>query len=169
MPLDTPTPAHERLVEDLLAWEAPRPVGDPALADRLRQALDDGLAPLVDRVPAGERLFLSKSRVQALVCDGRYLDQRESPFTWSPQLAGGKLAHRAIELDQGAGREVSPDRVVAHAWQEMATEVGSLAQASRMERHGVDERLERDAGIDVVRQAYLTLSGEDRLAQVDLA
>lgn len=123
-----PTPAHQRLVEDLLAWDAPRPLGDPGLADRLRDALEAGLAPLVDRVPAGERLFLSKSRVQALVCDGRYLDQQESPFTWSPQLAGGKLAHRAIELDQAAGREVPPDQVVAHAWQERATEVGSLAQ-----------------------------------------
>lgn len=126
MPLELPTPAHERLVCDLLGWDDARPVGDPELRDRLHADLESGLAPLAERIPAGQRLFLSKSRVTSLVCDGRYLDQRDSPFTWSLQLAGGKLAHRAIELDQAGRRSAAPDELVEHAWREMATGVGSL-------------------------------------------
>ncbi len=167
MPLDLPTPAHERLVGDLLAWDDARPVGDPSLRDRLHAELEAGLAPLVDRVPAGERLFLSKSRVSALVCDGRYLDQQESPFTWSLQLAGGKLAHRAIELDQATRRDTSPDDLVQHAWQEMVTQVGSLAdwlnglgpvEASAL-RHTAEQRVTdfRDTWPVLPPQAHLRL------------
>lgn len=167
MPLDLATPAHRRLVDDLLGWDDARPVADPGLRDQLQAALDDGLAPLADVVPPGERLFLSKSRVSALVCDGRYLDQQVSPFTWNPQLAGGKLAHRAIELDQAGRREASPDQVVAHAWHEMATEVGSLAdwlnELGRIEasalRHTAEQRVTdfRDTWPVLPPQAHLRL------------
>lgn len=137
MVLDLPTPAHQRLVEDLLAWNAPRPVGDPALRDQLHADLVAGLAPLADRIPPGQRLFLGKSSLGALVCDGRYLDQEDSPFEWSPQLAGGKLAHRAIELDQAARREVGPDEVVDHAWVEYVTAGDSFADwLNRLDRVG---------------------------------
>ena len=167
MVLDLPTPAHERLVADLLAWDEPRPVVDPGLRARLHAELEDGLAPLVDHVPAGERLFLSKSRISALVCDGRYLDQQEAPFTWSLQLAGGKLAHRAIELDHTSRRAAGPDEVVDHAWQEMVTGVGSLAdwlnQLGRVEgsalRHTAEQRVTdfRDTWPVLPPQAHLRL------------
>lgn len=167
MPLDLPTPAHERLVADLLGWDAPRPVPDPGLRARLAAELEAGLAPLADVVPAGERLFLSKSRVSALVCDGRYLDLQEAPFTWSPQVAGGKLAHRAIELDQASRREAGPDEVVAQAWHEMVTEAGSLAdwlnglervEASAL-RHTAEQRVTdfRDTWPVLPPQAHLRL------------
>jgi hypothetical protein len=167
VPLDLPTPAHERLVADLLAWDAPRPVADPALRDELAADLEAGLAPLGDRVPDGDRLFLSKSRLTALVCDGRYLDQRDSPFTWSLPLAGGKLAHRAIELDQATRRGAGPDEVVDHAWHEMATDRGSLADwlngLTRVEaaalRHTAEQRVTdfRDTWPVLPPQAHLRL------------
>lgn len=167
MSLDLRTPAHERLVHELLGWDDARPVADPGLRDQLHADLTEGLAPLADQVPPGERLFLSKSRVSSLVCDGRYLDQQDSPFEWSPQLAGGKLAHRAIELDQAGGRAASPDEIVAHAWHEMATSVGSLAdwlnglgaiEASAL-RHTAEQRVTdfRDTWPVLPAQAHLRL------------
>ena len=167
MPLDLHTPAHERLVSDLLAWDAPRPLGDPRLRDHLLDELESGLAEVADRVPAGERLFLGKSSLGALVCDGRYLDQRDSPFSWSTQLAGGKLAHRAIELDHAVRREPPPDEVVAHAWHEAVTVGDSLAdwlnglgplEASTL-RHTTEQRVTdfRDTWPILPAQAHLRL------------
>lgn len=127
MPLDLPTPAHQRLVDDLLGWDDPRPVGDPSLRDELRTMLEDGLAPLVDQIPARDRLFLGKSSLDALVCDGRYLDQQDTPFTWNRPMVAGKLAHRAIELDQATGRGFEPDEVAARAWDEAVTAQDGLA------------------------------------------
>lgn len=167
MPLEMATPAHRRLVDELLGWDRERPRVGTDLRDQLRADLVDGLAPLADRIPAGERLFLSKSRVSALVCDGRYLDQQDSPFEWSPQLVGGKLAHRAIELDQAGRRTASPEELVAHAWHEMATAVGSLADwlngVSQVEasalRHTAEQRVTdfRDTWPVLPSQAHLRL------------
>lgn len=167
MPLDLPTPAHERLVADLLAWDDPRPLGDPGLRARLVEELEAGLADAAARVPAGDRLFLGKSSLTALVCDGRYLDQRDSAFQWSPQLAGGKLAHRAIELDHAVRREPPPDEVVAHAWHEAVTLGDSLAEwlngLDRVEasalRHTAEQRVTdfRDTWPVLPAQAHLRL------------
>lgn len=167
MALELATPAHRRLVDELLGWDRARPVVDTGLRDQLRADLAAGLAPLADRIPSGERLFLSKSRVSALVCDGRYLDQQDSAFEWSPQLAGGKLAHRAIELDQAGRRAATPDALVAHAWHEMVTSVGSLAdwlnglgavEASAL-RHTAEQRVTdfRDTWPVLPSQAHLRL------------
>ena len=127
MTLQVAGPVQERLVSELLAWDAPRPVGDPGLRDRLLADLEAGLADAAARVPAGQRLFLGKSSLTSLVCDGRFLDRIDAPFVWSPQLAGGKLAHRAIELDHAVRREPAPDQVVARAWHEAVTRGDSLA------------------------------------------
>ncbi len=124
---DQPTPAHQRLVDELLAWDQPRPVVDPTLRDRLHTRLMEGLAPVVDQVPAGQRLFLGKTSLASLVCDGRYLDQESSNFEWSPQLAGGKLAHRAIELDLAGRRQEDVEAIVASAWREFASDDSSIA------------------------------------------
>ena len=167
MTLDLPTPAHERLVTDLLAWDAPRPVGDPGLRDRLLADLEAGLAEVAGRVPAGDRLFLGKSSLSALVCDGRYLDRRDSPFTWSPQLAAGKLAHRAIELDHAVRRDTAPDEVVARTWHEAVTARDALAdwlnaldgmEAARL-RHVAEQRVTdfRDTWPVLPPQAHLRL------------
>lgn len=167
MPLDLPTPAHQRLVDDLLAWDAARPVGDPGLRDELATSLADGLAPLADRIPPGERLFLGKTSLGDLVCDGRYLDRQDSEFVWSMQVAGGKLAHRAIELDHAVRREAPPDEVVAHAWHELVTDAGGLAdwcngldrvEASAL-RHTAEQRLTdfRDTWPALPSQASLRL------------
>lgn len=143
------TPAHERLVAELLDWHGDRPVADPALVTELRDDLRAGLQDVAARLPDGQRLFLGKSSLNSLVCDGRYLDQIESPFTWSPQLASGKLTHRVLELDHATRRRESAETLVQHAWAETVTAPGSFADylneldriAASATRHTVEQRL----------------------------
>lgn len=78
-------------------------------------------------MPPDATLRLNKTALDALNCDGRYLDLRSSPFTWSGRLLLGKLAHRAIELDHAGGFVRPVDAIVAHAWMETATDRGSAA------------------------------------------
>lgn len=143
------TPAHERLVAELLDWHGDRPMADRALVTELRDELSAGLHEIAAGLPDGQRLFLGKSSLNALVCDGRYLDQTESAFEWSPQLASGKLTHRALELDHATRRRETAETLVDHAWTEMVTAPGSLADylngldriAASAARHQVEQRL----------------------------
>ncbi len=122
MPLELTTPAHERLVAELLAWDEPRPTVDPALAPRLRAFLEDGLAEVAARIPAGEGVYVGKWSLDALVCDGWYRARQDEPFRWSVAAARGKLAHRAIEVDWKLRRSHEAGVVVDHAWGELASD-----------------------------------------------
>lgn len=73
-------------------------------------------------------LRINKTALDALNCDGRYLDLRAQPFAWSVRLLAGKLAHRAIELDHAGGFQRPVGDVVTHAWMETATDRGSAAR-----------------------------------------
>jgi hypothetical protein len=75
----------------------------------------------------GTTLRVNKTALDALDCDGRYLDLRTQPFTWSERLLAGKLAHRAIELDHAGGFQRPVTELVTHAWMETATDRGSAA------------------------------------------
>lgn len=120
------TPAQERLRDELLGWGRPRPPADLEIAPVLKQAIEDGVSPVVDLVPDGDRLFVSKSRLDALACDGRFLDQLDDTFAWNVNVARGKLAHKALELDWRSARGHPPDDVVAHAWSQLVQEDESL-------------------------------------------
>lgn len=62
--------------------------GSPTVVDRTAQA--------AAMVPAGDRgLYLSKGRLDALSCDGRFVDQQERPFVYSTAVVRGTLAHVA--------------------------------------------------------------------------
>ena len=127
MDLDGYTPAQERLLRELLAVDAPRPPVDHALAGRLRDQVENGIADAVSAIPEGEQLRLHKSALAALACDGRYLDQQATPFAWNVPVFRGKLAHRAIELDWRSAREHDLERLVDRAWDELADELGVSA------------------------------------------
>ena len=126
--LDVTTPAQERLRDELLGWHAPRPPADHDLRDELRQRIEDGVAPVVDGVPDGETLFVSKSRLDALACDGRFLDLLDDDFAWNVNVARGKLAHRAIELDWRTRRSHSAAGIVEHAWSSYVRDGDSLGE-----------------------------------------
>lgn len=116
------TPAQQRVLDDLLGWHDDRPVVPDGFADDLERELADAVAPAVARIPDGERLYLSKSTLDALVCDGRWIDLEESPFEPTPRMVAGRLSHRAIELDLGSRREIVGRDVVQHAWDDLATQ-----------------------------------------------
>lgn len=128
MDLDVTTPAQERLRDELLGWHAPRPPADHELRNELRARIEDGIAPVLDLVPDGELLFVSKSRLDALACDGRFLDALVDDFSWNVNVARGKLAHRAIEFDWRTGRGYSAPAIVEHAWQAFIREGNGLGE-----------------------------------------
>ncbi len=123
----TRTPTQQRAWDDLLAVDQPRPVPDPTWVEPLRARLEDAALQASVDLPPDTTLRLNKTALDALNCDGRYLDLRSEPFEWSPRLLLGKLAHRAIELDHAGGFQRPVRDVVAHAWMETATDRGSAA------------------------------------------
>lgn len=121
-------PLQRRVLDELLAVGQARPAGDPAVARRLRVLLDERTAQAATIVPSGDRgLYLSKGRLDALACDGRFVDQEERPFTYSPAIVRGTLAHTGIEVDTAGGRRREPDAVLELAWRRFAGEGGPAA------------------------------------------
>lgn len=136
--METSTPAQARVRDELLAWHAERPVVDPELALELRATLEVGAravferhdvptpqpAPQPDRWRYADSIWVSKSRLDRLVCDGLYRAALEEPFTYTATIAVGTLTHRAIELDHATRRAYTPEAVVDRVWHEVVTEPG---------------------------------------------
>jgi hypothetical protein len=117
--LDALAPAPRRVALDLLAVAQPRPAADPDLPRRIRDLVEGRLAPLVEDRPADARpITLGKTQLDALACDGRYLDLLASPFEWSRATVRGQLIHRGIALDHVTGRGTPVGELMAHAWEE---------------------------------------------------
>ncbi len=117
--VDALPPVQRRVVVDLLAVGQPRPAPDEALPGRLRDLIEGRLAPLVEQRDSRARtLTLGKTQLDALACDGRYLDLLESAFAWSQPTVRGQLVHRAVALDHHIGRSVSTAELLGHAWDE---------------------------------------------------
>ncbi len=121
------TPSQQRVREGLLAWTEPRPPVDPALAARLREQLSEATAEAAEALPDGAELFLSKSKLDALSCDGRFVDFLEGEFTWSAPIVKGQLAHHGIEIDFAGGRQRDPAEVIDVAWERLVTSGSSAA------------------------------------------
>lgn len=116
-------PVQRRVLDELLAVSRPRPLGDRALADRCRAQLRQRTEEAAALVPAGDRgLYLSKGRLDALGCDGRFLDQQAHPFSYSPAVLRGTLAHTGIEVDTAGARARTPQEVLEQAWRRLATD-----------------------------------------------
>ncbi len=114
-------PVQRRILDELLSVGASRPPAEPALADRLARRLHELTGDVVDLIPPDDRLFVSKGRLDALMCDGRYVDQLDAPFEWAPPLVRGTLAHTGIEMDLAGEQSRDATAVVDYAWQQLAT------------------------------------------------
>lgn len=91
--------AQQRVVHELGATSAQRPVFPDGLAAGLREHLTNSLRPLAERLDADERLFVSKFLLsQVLGCETRHLHEMDREFAWSVPVARGTVAHKAIEL-----------------------------------------------------------------------
>lgn len=120
-------PVVRRVRDDLLAWHEPRPPVDLDLAPQLRADLLEGTAPAAAAVPEGQTLWLAKSALDALACDGRYLDSRAQVFTWSAATLRGQLAHHAIEIDFAGRRNTEPHEIIDAAWDRIRRGPGGAA------------------------------------------
>lgn len=117
-----PNPVQQRVLDDLLAVGRRRPPGETALAERLERILVEGTATAAERVPdESGGLFVSKGRLDALACDGRFLDLLHTPFTGNEASLRGTLVHTALEVDQAGARSRPVEAVIAYAWDRLAS------------------------------------------------
>jgi PD-(D/E)XK nuclease superfamily len=115
------TPAQRRVLTDLLAVDEPRPPADEELVADIRHLLEERTAGTALLQPRGGRgLRLNKTALDALDCEGRYLDHLQGAFSWSPATVLGSLVHAAIELDLSGRQTAEVDAVVRHAWGDFA-------------------------------------------------
>jgi hypothetical protein len=103
--VDPPTerpPALSPAQEDLLRL-IKRPPGlvlefEADLRHQLRAELEEGVAEVAASLPDGQELFVSKSSLAGVFgCEARFLDEDQFGG-WTPAMARGTVAHRAIEL-----------------------------------------------------------------------
>ena len=109
------TPAQRDVLDLLGASRDERPTFDAGLRHELRAELEAALEPLVPDLGT-DTLFINKRALTAVhACEGRYLAEREEPFAWSPAIARGTVAHKAIELSVGWRGEPVPGELVDEA------------------------------------------------------
>jgi hypothetical protein len=106
--------------------------------------LERRLAPVADRLPDGETLWVSKHLLSTVHgCEGLFLAQEAEEFAWTPQTARGTVAHKAIELsvswrgDPAAGELV--DEAIARliaSNDRIGDYLGGLGEGERAELHG---------------------------------
>jgi hypothetical protein len=116
------TPAQREVLARLGAAGQDRPQFDAELRHHLQARLEQELAPIVDRLPAGEPLWLSKFPLSQIHgCEARYVGTRDHPFTWTVPLARGTVAHKAIELTLNWQGEPDPAHLVDEALARLET------------------------------------------------
>lgn len=141
---DDLNPAQAEVLAALGARPHERPEFDPRLRTELRDGLQRALAPVAERVPARETLWVSKHLLSSVHgCEGLFLAQDDQEFAWSPQTARGTVAHKAIELsiswqgDPAAGELV--DEAIARliaGTDRISDYLGALGEGERAELHG---------------------------------
>jgi hypothetical protein len=88
-PLQTKTLALLRRSPDPVVF-------DTAFIASLRSDIDEAFADFAERL-GDESIFMSKHRVSSVLgCEVQHLADDE--FAWSPAVAGGQVAHRAVQL-----------------------------------------------------------------------
>ncbi len=121
----TTTVAQARVVSDVLAWGAQRPVPPDGLAERLLARMTDAIGAWIDARErnGGQRarpLLITKTRLSRLVCDG--LQREPAPYVQAWANVRGTLVHAAIEADVDGARDLAPDAVADGAWHRLATQ-----------------------------------------------
>ncbi len=94
------------------------------LIDELVGAIEAAFEEFIGRV-GDERVFLSKHRLTSVLgCEVQHL--HGEPFTWSPAIAGGQVAHRAIQLLINWRGDPVPADVIDEALARLADEDSSI-------------------------------------------
>jgi RecB family exonuclease len=118
----------QRAVVELLGRGAGRVDIPEGLADELRAELDAAIAEVADLLSPDDPLFVSKHALSTVFrCEAQHL-AGQGRFEWSPPVARGTVAHKAIELGANSRREHPPAELVDEA---IARLIDSDAQISR--------------------------------------
>ena len=103
----------------------PPVVFDPAFVEELCEDVAATVASFHARLGA-ETLFVSKHRLAGVFgCEVQHLEPDD--FSWSAAIAGGQVAHRAIELFLNRRVEAHPAALVDEAYEQLANADRSLA------------------------------------------
>ncbi len=129
--METPVdlnPAQQEVVALLGASRAERPVFEASLRTELAAAIEQGLAPLVERAnKIDDTIWVSKHALgQVMGCERKYLAEEEAQFEWSVPLARGSIAHKAIELSIHWRREPEPLALVDESLSRLTESDNSL-------------------------------------------
>ena len=109
------TPAQLDVVDHLLAMGQARPTFAEDLAEGLLDLLEDGLAPVFDRLGPVELTVNKTALAQVHACEAHHLAESDVPFEWTTASCRGTVAHRALELAVFRPGEVSPLELVDEA------------------------------------------------------
>jgi hypothetical protein len=151
-PIDpTLNPAQQAVIAVLGARQHERPQFDPRLRAELRAALEARLAPIADRLEDEDRpLWLNKRALTNVHgCEGAYLAEEEAEFAWTPQLALGTVAHKAIELSVNWRGDPAPGDLVDEgiarliaSTEGISSYLGGISEGERADlRSGAVERV----------------------------
>lgn len=101
-------------------------VFDQAFIASLRIEIEEAFAEFAQRL-GDETVFMSKHRIASVLgCEVQHL--HDDQFEWSPAVAGGQVAHRAIQLLLNWRGDPVPSDVVEEAIARLATDDTSLGE-----------------------------------------
>jgi hypothetical protein len=144
-------PAQQAVLGLLGAGRADRPAFDDELRHHLRARIEEGIAPTVALLAADEDVFVTKHALgQVHGCEVRHLAEADAPFAWTPSMARGVVAHKAIELSVAWRGERNPLRLTEEA-------------VARLEE-GTDALADWIQGIGEAERAELVGEANDRVA-----
>lgn len=117
------TPLQQKTL-GLLRRAADPVVFDTAFVASLRADIDEAFDGFHERL-GDESVFLSKHRVSSVLgCEVQHL--RDDEFSWSPAVAGGQVAHRAVQLMINWRGDPVPADVIDEALARLADEDSSI-------------------------------------------
>lgn len=91
--------AQQEVLERLRRPASERPTFGADLATRLRDELESQLAEVAAAVDPVAPMFVGKRQLAGVFgCEASFLHDEEQLFAWTPPMATGAVAHKAIEL-----------------------------------------------------------------------
>lgn len=121
-------PAQQEVLDLLGATPEERPAFPPSLKASLRADLEDALSDLTGEIHPDTPMFVNKHALSMVHgCELRHLAEIEKPFEWSPPLARGTIAHKAIELSMHQRRRPIPLELVDEAMDRLERSDESIA------------------------------------------
>ena len=143
-PASEHNPAQAEVLAALGARPHERPEFDPRLRHELRAELEERLAPVAERLPDTDVLWVSKHLLSSVHgCEGFFLAREAEEFAWSTQTARGSVSHKAIELSVSWRGDPSAGELVDEAIARLIAGdarigdwLGGLREGERAELHG---------------------------------